>query len=179
MNKLFWRRCLIAVFCTVIVGVMYCWDLTDLRAELLTKQEEGRGFKQQFDLLLYQETAVESDIAQLSEIKKSLAEWQEKLIRENDLPQLLRQIIVTGKANHLQIKIFPPGEEVQENQYLKVPIKLMVIGDYFATANFIYQITNLPWFVVVSDFVIAKTQQLGAAAKMTTSMELDIYHVQK
>jgi type IV pilus assembly protein PilO len=69
----------------------------------------------------------------------------------------------------------------------KVPIKVVVIGNYHQIADFMSQVANMPWIVVIGDFTISnenKTSIVGEAmAKqieiqhlLSAEMTLDVYH---
>lgn len=70
--------------------------------------------------------------------------------------------------------------------YDKVPIKIVVIGGYHAIADFISQVTNLPWIVSVGQFVITSNpdesllgakvaKQASAQSLLTAEILLDVY----
>jgi type IV pilus assembly protein PilO len=78
-------------------------------------------------------------------------------------------------------------EEVEAISYVKIPIKVVVVGNYHQIADFISQVANMSLTVVIGDFMLTDENQgvlLGdKLAKQATSqhlltseMMLEVYH---
>lgn len=111
-------------------------------------------------------------ITKLPRLSTTESEWLTKLIRPSGLSKLLREIIRTGKAEHLEFDFFVPGEEVRSSSYAKIPVRIVVKGNYAQTARFIEQVARLPWAVATGDFTITKNDPDD---RLTTELMLDVY----
>jgi type IV pilus assembly protein PilO len=70
----------------------------------------------------------------------------------------------------------PAPEDVGAISYVKVPIKVVAVGNYHQIADFISQVANMPLVVVIGDFIVTDENQgvlLGdKLAKQATSQHL-------
>ncbi|MEO8401879.1 MAG: type 4a pilus biogenesis protein PilO [Gammaproteobacteria bacterium] len=170
---------MIAMICGIILFCGYWFDIAELKNQLNVSETVELTLKKEINSLLYAQVYLEENNAELPQIKAMLKEWQAKLIKSKDLLSLLKQIIRTGRANNLHINFFTSDPEVKEDNYFKTPFKLMVVGDYMQTANFIYQVANLPWIVVVGDFTVAKMYQDTRSKLFSTELNLEVYYLKK
>jgi len=162
-------------------------DISPLKMKLLNSQQQELNLKQQIELMLSQQVAIKNEISKFSQHQKMLIEWQNKLIKYPDLPELLNQILKIGSTNQLHFALFSPGAETKEDLYSKVPIKVVVVGGYHQLADFISQVANLPQLVAFGDFTVSKenksdvlgvklTEQANAQNQLTAEFILDIYY---
>jgi type IV pilus assembly protein PilO len=163
----------------------YLWDSSSLTKELVASQQEEQDLKIQIDTLLKVLALMNSDVAQLPTLENALKDWQKKLVKPSELPDVLNEILKIGTANQLQFDIFNPSPEIKEDAYVKVPIKTVVIGDYPHIATFISQVANMPWIIVINNLVITKgtnklfekkaAEQPGYENRLTAELTLDVY----
>lgn len=179
------------VFAVVFVFVFYLgyrWDIASVQVALATSQQQEHDLKQQYELAIAKETTIRNDLAQSPALLDLIAKWKNKLVKSSNLPELLNEILKTGANNNLYFSLFSPGEAAKAGNYIKVPIKVIAVGSYQQIANFISQVVNMPWIVVVGDFVITnenKNDELGskmaeearAGNLLTAQLMLDVYYL--
>lgn len=81
-----------------------------------------------------------------------------------------------------------PAPKKSTIQFGKVPIKAVVIGNYHQISEFISQVANLSWVVVIGDFTINNeaessligekmAKQVASQHLLTAEMTLDVYYL--
>jgi type IV pilus assembly protein PilO len=191
------RFVIIAPICAAVFYLGYLWDTDSLSTALEKSQQEEHNIKIQYEILLTKEASIKNDILQLPKLQEILKSWAGMLVKPAELPDLLNEILKLGTANHLQFKFFNPGAEVKQGDYIEVPIKVAVSGEYQGITAFITQISTMPWIVVVSNLLIATgidanvksvtdiknpadlTAQAVSDNRVTAEMTLDVYHFYK
>lgn len=150
------RLLMMVIVCAAVFYLMYTWDINDVKTQLQTQETKENTLKQQLEDIVTKEVAVTQALTQYEGLKKLLTEWQQKLITYPDLPELLNTILKIGGSDHIYFTQFTPGQEIEENHYIKVPIRIIAVGSYHQLADFISQIANLPNIVVIGDFSVAR-----------------------
>ncbi len=148
------RYVLISLACTLLVFLLYYQDILPLYQELNAAQKQEQQLIQTLQKLYYQENVLEVKMPQLPATKAILNEWQKEFIKRADSDKLLKVIIKTAKKNKLTILLTESESITQENKYLRQPFKFMLRGDYGQIVDFIKQIANLPWLVIVNRFIL-------------------------
>lgn len=183
------RILIIGLICAVVFYLGYWWDVSNLNERLVNTEHQEQDIKDQLKLVITKEEKTKSDLSQFAKLEKLLKQWQNTLINYSELPEILNQILKIGATNHLYFSQFNPAQEVKEEQhYLKVPIKVVVVGSYHQIADFISQVANLPWIVVVGDFTISKenkndvlgsklAERANAENLLTAELTLEVYHL--
>lgn len=151
------RSLIIGLFCVVIFYLFYLWDISSLRNQLTTAEQQENDLKNQFQLLIKKEIAIKNEVANLPNLQTSLHDWQKKLTSFSELHEILSEILKIGAGNHLQFNLFHPEPKIKVGYYFKTRIKVNATGNYDEIANFISQIANLQKIVVVSNFIIEKS----------------------
>lgn len=170
------RYIVIGICCAGLIYLGYFFDVSRLTKRLDVAKQQEQDLKQQFELLFTQQSALETDISELPVLQNALNAWQKKLIKKSDLPELLNEILKIGTANGLQFNLFNPGDEVKEDMYIKMPIKVVVTGGYNQIASFISQTANLPWIVVIGNFKLSKAV---GSDNVTAELVLEVYYLGK
>ena len=180
-------------------------------------EQQESDIKQQIELTINKIKSIQSEVARLPAVKAELSKWKDKMINQKDMLDLQNAIFKIGGDNHLFFSLFTPGEKISvpvkhessttdvatlaagsattpaakkvaELIYYKVPIKIVVVGNYHEIADFISQVANMSWIVEVGNFTISKelaTDMLGdkmakqAAAQHLLSAEImiHVYHL--
>lgn len=178
----------VALCCAVVFYFGYSIDLSNIQKQLQANQQQEGDFKTQLDATLLEYAELEQAISQLGDIEKALATWQKKLILQQDLPDLLNQILKLGTSSGLQFNLFNPGADVSAEGYLKVPIKVVVVGNYNQIASFISKVANMTSIVAISDFSISRmpkststtpeaADQSASSNQLTAQIILEVYHL--
>src|SRR3990167_9884979 len=174
-KKYFYRPYLqIILICSMLLYVGYHFDIAPLRKQLAMQQKKAKTIRKETSTLLYKQLTLEQQAMELPETKKILDEWQKKMIKSTHLKELLNQITTIGKNEKLQFNFFTQAKKIKENDYIKLPLYLSVVGPYEKTAHFINQVAHLPWMVIVGDFTVSRLWQEGLFA---TELVLDIYYL--
>jgi type IV pilus assembly protein PilO len=182
------RYLVVGLICAIVFYLGYGWDISALKTQIANAQAKEDELKSQLTFVINKQIKIEREAAQLPKMQASLVEWQKKLINYADLPELLNQILKLGGNNQLHFSQFNPGAEKKVDIYLKVPIKVIVVGGYHQLASFVSQVANMPWIVVVGDFTLSKenkndvlgsklAEQATAENLLTAEITLEVYHL--
>lgn len=152
---------LIAPLCALIFYLAYFLDYTSLNKDLITARTQENDLKQQLQLIFEQEAQLQQDVAQGSEFKIMLKEWQKKLITPAKLPDLLNEILKIGTVNGIKFDSLNPGDQTKDGIYFKVPIKIIAVGGYHQMANFVSQLVNMQTLMTIQNIIIGKINQVA------------------
>jgi type IV pilus assembly protein PilO len=144
----------------------YYFDITKKRDEFSSSLKQEEDLKVQYQMVVVKKNEVKNIIANFSSLQLTLEQWKKTIITRAEQPELLNEILKIGATNQIYFNLFDPGQAVLENGYYKVPIKIIAVGSYHQLADFISQVANMRWLVVVGDFTISnenKNDVLGAA----------------
>ncbi len=157
---------IIVICCLVFYYLGYMFDISSLNKKLSTTQEQEQELKTELEALSKNISKLQDEVSASPSLTIKLKEWQGKLIKSSQLPDLLNDILKIGTANQLQFTLFNPGAEIKTGPYLKVPIKTIVAGNYIQIATFVSQIANMSSIVVIGDFTISnESSNLTTAPK--------------
>jgi len=159
------RSLVLALVFLIFFYIGYHWDIASIKRgykQQILKEDE---LKKQFEIIAGKKAMLTSQVAQYPSLQKILAEWKKGFISQDAQPELLNQILKVGDANHLYFTLFDPEDSVKADFYYKTPIKVIIVGDYHQISNFVSQLVNLPWMVVIDKVMITdenKNDVLGA-----------------
>jgi Tfp pilus assembly protein PilO len=184
------QMAVIGIFCFLIFYLGYQWDISSLKKELISVKTQQADLKTQLQALMDNLGNVNSDIAQLPKLEELLKQWQSQLIKVENLPDALNEILKIGTTDQLEFQLFTPGSEIKDDTYplyRRIPITTVVIGEFSQLANFISQVANMNTLIVITNLEIAKGQnklfdkkeaeEPGYADRLTGAMSLDVYHL--
>jgi len=86
-------------------------------------------------------------------LERRLAEALTELPPKADIDELLRQLNDVGKKSGLEIVTLEPGQEVPQNFYASIPIKMKVAGSYHEIAVFLESVSKLRRIVNVTGII--------------------------
>lgn len=190
-NIYFWPLSLRIVFVVLIsmliFAMVYFWHISSLIEKFNATQQTERELKEKLHQTLIKQNKLIIETAQFVYLQSEYNQWQQRIIHHSKLPELLNEILKIGANNHIEISAFNPQKEVKTGAYSKVAINVIAVGSYHQLANFISNIAQLPWIVVINNFTISnenKNSVLGAslAAKastdnlLTAELTLEVYH---
>jgi type IV pilus assembly protein PilO len=178
VNKIFeWpvigQVLILSVIFFSVLYLGYLWDLSNMTRKLNAARQEELDAKQQFQMLFKKEMNLEAELMQLPQIEKLFAQWQKKIIKPAELPELLNSILKIGTVNQLQFNLFNPGVKVAEKKYFKIPIKILITGNYNQIATFISQIANMPWLIRANNLILTKIDLSGLTKVTDAPAPLD------
>jgi type IV pilus assembly protein PilO len=174
-----------ALLCAMVFYLAYMIDFSYMRHMITSSQRQEMDLKTQLAGAINAEAEVNADLSQLPQLEKTLKEWQNTLIKSSDVPDLLNDILKTGTANSLQFDLFTPGEKSKVGDYIKVPIKAVVSGNYDQIATFMSQIANMKRLVGIDNFNIEqknltsgkKPSEAEANGNLLAELTLEVYYL--
>lgn len=127
-------------------------DMKALRSELdklIKELNEGKMITRDLEKFRSQVNALNA------ELTKALTQ----LPNEKEIPEILKNISRLGKESNLEFTLFKPKPEEPQQFYAKVPIDLVMIGNYHNIAVFFDKIGKLPRIINVIDFNMARVKE--------------------
>jgi len=109
---------------------------------------------------------------QLADIERSFGALLRQLPSKTEVPNLLVDISQTGLAAALQEKLFQPGQEIKQDFYAELPIKIRLTGNYHEFGEFVSGIAALPRIVTLHDIEI--TPVSGVRGPPGEQLQLDL-----
>ena len=89
--------------------------------------------------------------AQLAEVERSFGTMLRQLPGRTEIPNLLVDISQTGLAAGLDERLFQPMNEIPQESYAELPIKIQLAGTYPELGNFVSGVAALPRIVTLHD----------------------------
>ncbi len=88
---------------------------------------------------------------QLAEVERSFGTMLRQLPGRTEIPNLLVDISQTGLAAGLDERLFQPMNEIPQESYAELPIKIQLAGTYHELGNFVSGVAALPRIVTLHD----------------------------
>ncbi len=140
------------VLLTVILVYLFVWQT--VRPQLLQREREEQGLRQQFEV----KHAVAANLSvyrqQLKELRRSFGALLRQLPGKTQVPSLLEDISDTASAAGLKQRLFEPGKESEKEFYAELPIKMQLNGSYHQFGEFVSDIAALSRIVTLHDIQI-------------------------
>lgn len=168
------RIVMIAFICLIVFFIGYKWDIAALQKKLSLSQTQEKDLKLQYENVIKKQLEANAQVTHFNEMRVVLTEWQKKLVSYNEIPELLNQVLKIGNNNALYFSLFDPDKAIEANNYEKLPIHIIAAANYHQIADFLSQIANLPWIIVIDNFIITndnKSDVLGAKLAETANAE--------
>lgn len=180
MKSSFFHMILFLLLSLSLMGYMsYHWHFKDLYDQIKLGEKQQAQLQLKINSFAQQLILLEEEVQAFNTFSSALNVWQKKLIARVHLFELLTQIRKISYANHLQIAFFEAHPPYRENSYFKMPVIMRVVGHYHQLANFISQIANLPWLVVIDHFDMVRNNSLQEDTYVTANLNLEIYYLAK
>lgn len=181
------RALIIGLVCAIVFYLGYLFDITDLAKKLTSSTEKYNDVKQQIHMVIEKENIIKNEVIHLGRSKNLLNQLQNQLINYRDIPQLLNEILKLGANNQIHFSLFSPEKNSSQNNYFKMPIHIIAVGSYHQLAQFMSEIANMPWIVVIGEFTFSndfKNDVLGAKLAeqaavqnlLLADFKLEVYH---
>lgn len=91
-------------------------------------------------------------------LEQKLAEALTELPERKDIEELLAQLNDIGKKSNLDIATVEPQGEQQASFYARIPIKMVVAGNYHEIAMFLQEVSNLRRIVNVNNIRLSSPE---------------------
>ena len=114
--------------------------------------------------------------AQLEEMQRSFGVLLRQLPSDTEIPGLILDISEKGLSNGLELELFEPRDETNQEFYAEKPIKIIAKGSYRELATFISDIAGLSRIVTIGEIALKpeeKTARLRMEASIKTYRYLD------
>lgn len=127
-------------------------EIVVLEAETIKKQAK----LQELESVQKRHNDLDEEILKLSE---AIARFEERLPERHQTEVILREIWQIASRNRLNPKSINTSREVAAAQYVELPIKLRILGDFDGYYNFVKQIEELPRITRMPQMNVKKMQR--------------------
>lgn len=147
---------------------------------LLIQDVEDEIVRQNGQMATLERTLAEKqDIAQnLNEKRRVMAQLEQKLQEaltelpeKKDLDELLAQLNDIGKKSGLDIAKVEPGGESPDAFFAKIPVKMVVSGNYHEIAMFLQEVANMRRIVNINNIKLSVNVTASKADKVVLNSE--------
>jgi type IV pilus assembly protein PilO len=90
----------------------YRFSLANQFTKLTAADQREKDLKQEVEYVVRKNKTTEIEISHLPALRSDLAKWDKQLVKYQDFPELLNQILKIGADNHLFFSLFTPGQSV-------------------------------------------------------------------
>jgi type IV pilus assembly protein PilO len=162
-------------FLVLALALSYYFVWTDQRPELQRRQAEELTLRQEFHDKHAKAVNLEVYKGQLKDIERSFGALLRQLPSKTEVPNLLVDISQTGLAAALQEKLFQPGQEIKQDFYAELPIKIRLTGTYHEFGEFVSGIAALPRIVTLHDIEITPVDKNSSGGQLQLDLTAKTY----
>lgn len=171
-----WQRWLAAGGVILLFFVIYFFasykNTVEQIEKLVSKRETLKSDYQRYVKYTKKIPQLERDIATLN-IKLKNARIQ--LPNEKEIPELLTLISDTGTETGLEFLLFKPSSEEKVDFYAKVPVEIVVLGNFHNVATFFDKVRKLSRIVDISEVKIKTKASKKGPVILETSCRATTY----
>ena len=158
----------IAAACVVLAFLIWYFDISSQRTELLGVKDEEVQLKKAFEGKQQEAVNLNALKEQLATIQETFGDLLKQLPSEAEMEGLLIDISQTGLAAGLEFELFKPSPEVQKEFYYELPIEIRVVGQYHQFGEFVSGVSALPRIVTTHNINVTSRNKNTGALVMTT-----------
>jgi type IV pilus assembly protein PilO len=107
---------------------------------------------------------------QIAKLNEELKTALTQLPNEKEIPEILKNISSLGKESNLEFTLFRPKPEEPQQFYAKVPIELVVLGNYHNIGLFFDKVSKLPRIINVVDFNMTRAKDVKGKISETENL---------
>jgi type IV pilus assembly protein PilO len=163
----------------VICGGFYFVFISD-NLDLIEVNEAKLGDQERELFKLQQQAQHRTQfMREVERLKQRLAEAEEQLPKQAEIPKLLRDIAYEAQQSGLRMDRFELQPEAQQGDFAAVPVKMSVRGSYHEIAVFLDRLSKMPRIVNVTDLTMTTPRMenkkivVGSSYTATTYRFLD------
>ncbi len=165
------REKFLIVFVTILVPLFlfYQFYYTHAKEKINIVRNEVR--KLDLEIKKYEDMVKRLKILeeQMKQRKEFLKKLKEILPSEKEIPDILKRISDLAKENNLEVITFEPGQEIPQDYYNIIPLKMEIQGRFNNVIGFLNSIENLPRLIALNDIKFqVKNNQLNAVVTFHT-----------
>lgn len=150
-----WQRWLALIGITFLFFVIYYFvslkNDNEKIVSLVKERDELKKEYNKYEKYTEKMPQIEKEIAKLN---KELKKARIQLPNEKEIPELLTLISNIGTNTGLEFLLFRPSPEQAIDFYARVPVQMLIIGDYHNVATFFDKVRKLPRIVDISNIRI-------------------------
>lgn len=146
----------------------YYYHVEGLQAQLQTVRGQEADLRRDFEKKAFEVANLEAFKRQMVEMEESFGALVSQLPSDTEVPGLLEDITNKGEINGLTIDTIDLLDEVPEEFYMELPIRINAIGSYHDLGAFISGMAGLPRIVTLHDF------DIKAPGSATNQLEMTI-----
>lgn len=177
------RAVVILIICIIIFFFAYLLDFSSFARQSNTITTQTNEYILQYQSLLRSQARIEHEITQYSALEKTLQDWQNTLVPQHQIPELLNDILKIGTDIGLHFNVFNPDEHKVKKNYHITPLQVVAEGSFPQIVSFLSKVANLPSIVVLEKTTI-KAQELTEkddpnsqkGDNLTLALTIDIYY---
>ncbi len=102
---------------------------------------------------------------QITEINDQFKNFLRQLPNRAQIPSLLDDVTLAGKTRNLKFLLFQPMNTVKGAFYVKIPVKIRVVGTYDELGRFTAAVAAMPRIVTLSHISLSPLPITGASLK--------------
>jgi type IV pilus assembly protein PilO len=149
---------LLLVVVGVVYGVVFYGDLsTDIKAE----QARERQLHAELAEARKAEHAYQKDLAELADRQQRQRELNKILPATTEYPAFLSAVQSVANVAGVSLTAWTPQDEVPEQFYARVPMKLALQGRYHQIAKFFYNVGQLDRIINIENIRITEPDSKG------------------
>ena len=148
------------LFRAILVGIIFLFVagggtwyivLRDGIPALESVQRQEQDLRGTLESKLRLAASLEAYRQQVAEVARSFGTMLRQLPGRTEIPNLLVDISQTGLAAGLDERLFQPMNEIPQESYAELPIKIQLAGTYHELGNFVSGVAALPRIVTLHD----------------------------
>jgi type IV pilus assembly protein PilO len=168
---------LVAVLVAGISGLFYSYIVTP-KFDVIAALEDNIGkLDAEIQATSIKVQHLDELVAANKELEKDLEKKKERLPPEEEAVMLLKQLSDLGVRLGLDIKLWKPGNQVEDSSklFLRMPVSVEVSGGYHTAAVFFDRIKKLPRIINVSDLRMGSSRVDHEHVVIQTLFELTAF----
>ena len=168
---------LVAVLAAGISGLFYYYIVTP-KFDVIAALEDNIGkLDAEIQATSIKVQHLDELVAANKELEKDLEKKKERLPPEEEAVMLLKQLSDLGVRLGLDIKLWKPGNQVEDSSklFLRMPVSVEVSGGYHTAAVFFDRIKKLPRIINVSDLRMGSSRVDHEHVVIQTLFELTAF----
>jgi type IV pilus assembly protein PilO len=141
------------------LGVYYLLLYSPLSDELVRESGRRSQVRQQLRDAQTEQTQYQADLDSLERSRSHARDLQRILPDNPDIPGFMRSINTLAESSGLQIALIQPDDEVVEQYFVRVPVRLEVSGSYLALARFFRAVSQLPRVINMENIALEEPHE--------------------
>jgi type IV pilus assembly protein PilO len=152
----------------LVVGLGYFLSIADANQVLLQQEREEVSLLKTYEKKAFEAHNLDQFRTQLAEMEQTFGALLKQLPKETEVPGLLEDITHTGLGSGLEFEEINLQDEVEQEFYAELPIKIQAVGDYHSFGAFVSGVSGLPRIVTLHDFSVVRPGKSGKDQQLSS-----------